>query len=176
MQFFFNRVENIVGKGENAGYQHFLLFPQSFSNDFLPRLLKSALCGKGLSFNYLWQWKTIFLNFSCQDTTFTSISVMMCEREAWCICNVYMYQPRSLHSPCTGGSLVIMSDSWLGGCEFETWLRWTFFLAYFRLSPLLKPVRKVVGGNVKKVELVLCEKARKHMCITDHHDNYDLSC
>ena len=23
-------VENIVGKGENAGYQHFLLFPQFF--------------------------------------------------------------------------------------------------------------------------------------------------
>ena len=24
------RVENIVGKGENADYQHFLLFPQCF--------------------------------------------------------------------------------------------------------------------------------------------------
>ena len=24
------RVENIVGKGENAGYQYFLLFPQCF--------------------------------------------------------------------------------------------------------------------------------------------------
>ena len=23
-------LENIVGKGENAGYQHFFLFPQSF--------------------------------------------------------------------------------------------------------------------------------------------------
>ena len=26
----FDRVENNVGKGENAGYQHFLLFPQCF--------------------------------------------------------------------------------------------------------------------------------------------------
>ena len=26
----FGRVENIVGKGENVGYQHFLLFPQYF--------------------------------------------------------------------------------------------------------------------------------------------------
>ena len=26
----FDRVENLVGKGENAGYQHFLLFPQCF--------------------------------------------------------------------------------------------------------------------------------------------------
>ena len=27
---FFLQVENIVGKGENAGYQHFLLFQQGF--------------------------------------------------------------------------------------------------------------------------------------------------
>ena len=26
----FDRVENIVGKGKNAGYQHFLRFPQWF--------------------------------------------------------------------------------------------------------------------------------------------------
>ena len=26
----FHRIENIVGKEENAGYQHFLLFPQCF--------------------------------------------------------------------------------------------------------------------------------------------------
>ena len=26
----FDRVENIVGKGENDGYQHFLPFPQCF--------------------------------------------------------------------------------------------------------------------------------------------------
>ena len=26
----FHRIENIVGKDENAGYQYFLLFPQSF--------------------------------------------------------------------------------------------------------------------------------------------------
>ena len=28
--FVLERVENIVKKGENAGYQHFLLFPQCF--------------------------------------------------------------------------------------------------------------------------------------------------
>ena len=37
---FFGKVENIVGKAENAGYQHFLLFP--------PCLQKSGLCGKEL--------------------------------------------------------------------------------------------------------------------------------
>ena len=30
LKFDMGRVENIVGKGENAGYQHFLLFPQYF--------------------------------------------------------------------------------------------------------------------------------------------------
>ena len=30
MIFVFDRVENIVGKGENAGYQHFFFFPQCF--------------------------------------------------------------------------------------------------------------------------------------------------
>ena len=29
-KFVLGRVENIVGKGENAGNQHFLLFPQCF--------------------------------------------------------------------------------------------------------------------------------------------------
>ena len=30
LKFDMGRVENIVGKVENAGYQHFLLFPQCF--------------------------------------------------------------------------------------------------------------------------------------------------
>ena len=39
----FDRVENIVGKGENAGYQYFLLFPPCFQKDFL-RVVKSRDC------------------------------------------------------------------------------------------------------------------------------------
>ena len=30
----FHGIENIVGKEENAGYQHFLLFPQCFQKVF----------------------------------------------------------------------------------------------------------------------------------------------
>ena len=30
LKFVLGRAESIVGKGENAGYQHFLLFPQCF--------------------------------------------------------------------------------------------------------------------------------------------------
>ena len=38
-----DRQENIVKKGENACYQHFLLFPQRFLKPSSPRLLKSGL-------------------------------------------------------------------------------------------------------------------------------------
>ena len=34
------RVENIVGKGENAGYQHFLLFPQCFKKTSITGTIK----------------------------------------------------------------------------------------------------------------------------------------
>ena len=43
----FDRVENIVGKGENAGYQHFLLFPQCFENVCLPDTSKGVI---------VWEW------------------------------------------------------------------------------------------------------------------------
>ena len=43
-------VENTVGKGENVGYQHFLLFLKMFSKGFLPTVVKSwGLSGKGLT-------------------------------------------------------------------------------------------------------------------------------
>ena len=55
----FETLKNIVGKGENAGYQHFLLFPTMFSKSisfmvvksqdfvvksYLPRMTLSADC------------------------------------------------------------------------------------------------------------------------------------
>ena len=40
MGFVLEMVENIVGKGENAGYQHFLHFPTMFSKGFLPLSLE----------------------------------------------------------------------------------------------------------------------------------------
>ena len=38
--FVFDRIENILGKGENAGYQHFLLLAQFFLKAFSAELLK----------------------------------------------------------------------------------------------------------------------------------------
>ena len=46
MKFVREMVENIVGRGENAGYQHFLLFPRYFQKTSFSRPLKVGLCGK----------------------------------------------------------------------------------------------------------------------------------
>ena len=43
MKFVLGRVENIVGKGENAGYQRFLLF-HNVLKGFLSRVIKSPDC------------------------------------------------------------------------------------------------------------------------------------
>ena len=43
LKFALGRVENIVGKGENAGYQHFLLFPQCFLKNSLTGSLKVGI-------------------------------------------------------------------------------------------------------------------------------------
>ena len=43
LKFVLEMVENIVGKGENAGYQHFLLFPQCFLKVPFTRSLKVGI-------------------------------------------------------------------------------------------------------------------------------------
>ena len=44
LKLVFGREENFVGKRENAGYQHFLLFPQCFSKGFFLWVVKSRDC------------------------------------------------------------------------------------------------------------------------------------
>ena len=43
LKFALERVENIVGKGENAGNQHFLLFPQCFQKASIEGPLKVGI-------------------------------------------------------------------------------------------------------------------------------------
>ena len=50
----FDSVENIVGKGENAGYQHFLLFPQCFVKASFPDTSKGVI---------VWEWVNHFYVF-----------------------------------------------------------------------------------------------------------------
>ena len=44
MKFILERVENITRKEENAGYQHFLLFPQCFQKASLLGVIKCRNC------------------------------------------------------------------------------------------------------------------------------------
>ena len=46
-KFFLGWVENIVGKGENAGYQHFILFQQCF-------FLKGFFFSGSLKVGFVW--------------------------------------------------------------------------------------------------------------------------
>ena len=48
LKFVLESIENIVERGEYAGYQHFLLFPQCFKDGSFSGSLKSRCCGKGL--------------------------------------------------------------------------------------------------------------------------------
>ena len=58
MIFLFDRIENTEGKGENAGYQHFLLFLQCFPKPSSSGLLKSGLCGNKLRQSSYTKFKT----------------------------------------------------------------------------------------------------------------------
>ena len=55
------RIENIVGKGKNASYQHFLLFSQCFQKATFSGLLKVEMCGKKLTFYQTTKFQTLKL-------------------------------------------------------------------------------------------------------------------
>ena len=65
LKFVLGRVENIVGKGEYTGYQHFLLFLQCIQQDFFLKVFKTGDCViKGTllphyhQFSWSWHWNT----------------------------------------------------------------------------------------------------------------------
>ena len=53
LKFVSRRVENIVGKGENAGYQHFLLFPQCFPKPSSLGSLKTEIVWERVTYKLL---------------------------------------------------------------------------------------------------------------------------
>ena len=53
LKFLLAGVENIVGKGENAGSQHFLLFPQWFQKASLSGSLKLGIVWKRVKQNII---------------------------------------------------------------------------------------------------------------------------
>ena len=62
----FDRVENIVGRGENAGYQHFLLFPQCFEKASFPDASKGVI---------VWEWNEL-------NNTILDLSILQTIKQA----------------------------------------------------------------------------------------------
>ena len=52
LKFGLGRAENIVGKGENAGYHHFLFFPQCFLKAYCTGSLKVVNVCKQENFHF----------------------------------------------------------------------------------------------------------------------------
>ena len=70
----FHRIENIVGKEENAGYQHFLLFPLCFQKRLFPQVIqKSSLCGNGLKIRIFEEKTTAF--WTCLKYIYANIKL-----------------------------------------------------------------------------------------------------
>ena len=69
--------ENIVGKGENAGIQHFLLFPQSF----LPYKREKSLCQQHLFHQHFFLFPQCFVPYKrekslCQQHLFRRLQML----------------------------------------------------------------------------------------------------
>ena len=75
----FDKVENSVGKGENAGYQHFLLFPQCFPKPSSLGLLKIEIVWQRfniLNVDYPFCFKPISFCFKLSQTGFDKTDVL----------------------------------------------------------------------------------------------------
>ena len=58
-KFVLERVENIVGKGENAGYQHFLFFPECFQKASVFKKAVKGQDGKEVKSSFLMLLNTL---------------------------------------------------------------------------------------------------------------------
>ena len=69
----FDRVENIVGKGENAGHQHFLLFPQCFEKAFFPDLSKGVIVLEWVKYDSAYHYLNLKMTNKHATATYQSL-------------------------------------------------------------------------------------------------------
>ena len=72
----FDKVENIEGKGENADYQHFLLFPQCFEKASFPDMSKGVIVWEWVSESWILCRFCCFLPFPKQTSVFSVIFIL----------------------------------------------------------------------------------------------------
>ena len=71
-KFILDKIENIVGKEENAGYQHFLLFPKCFQKVLSSRSLKVGIVWWRFKDTCICMWKGCFVIQLCMANCYTS--------------------------------------------------------------------------------------------------------
>ena len=105
--FLLSSVENIVGKGENAGYQHFLLFPQCFLKAFSSGWLKvgivwervqeEVIVCKGKKYKLSRQHK--ILCFNNLEKKINIILETLWEKEKMYVASNFFFHPKVLQKP-----------------------------------------------------------------------------
>ena len=79
MIYVFSRVENIVGRGENAGYLHFLLLHKVFKSSLSQGCYKLLLCGKELIVMRVTHTATVKIFFMRQHRWIEGILFLACQ-------------------------------------------------------------------------------------------------
>ena len=96
-----DRVENTVGKEENAGYQHFLLFPQCFAKPFSLGSLKVGIVWYRVKVPFIKAWVTwLFFLFH-----FTTTSQLIVPHVCFQDFQSFDYHPRLTHYQTTNFTL-----------------------------------------------------------------------
>ena len=162
----------LMSAGANYAGWHRLIFfakappPLFFSQNmvyFMPLWAKISIFHR--------TWFTLCL--SEQKYLFFKVTCQRCIFHGQRFCKVFSYNRKvtSFYSKSPARMAQCRAcHSWPGGCEFDIRLRWTFFPAYFRLSPLQKHVRKVVSGFGKKSCVSAGVRKPGNMYVTDCHD------
>ena len=87
-----DKVVKIAGKGENAGYQHFLLFSQCLQKASFLGSLKLGLCGKELNIIVASFWRKLLRNSSGVTVQYSASCLSMTNSMTAFVFSDYKFQ------------------------------------------------------------------------------------
>ena len=155
--FVFDRIENIVGKGENAGYQHFLLFLHCFQKASFSRSLKVGIVWyrvmppfpeRGSLCKFLSFQQTCIYN-GAEYQVGESVTGDPCDK---CTCTQYGLMCELIHCPTTHCVDSYIPDGECcrvcptGECLFELYMLFCVLLPYNpNLIMRKRPFENIIG-------------------------------